>query len=184
MDQRRSHEVSGDPVRDIPEPEPAHLQADTDSDDEREATELRTVTRRPGVYRILSPGSTQLRWYDPIKKFWRHHIRLSVPHVDCRDHLGECRPRAPTVGHCQTAHVMRFVSVAIEISSGCNVSRAIPRCSQKATSLHVKCCEKMDSHHIFGENRPHRQTLGRCRPYFKLHVLSSCSWCQVSMPPR
>lgn len=91
MEQRKSQEVSGDPVRkgQIPEPEPAHLRDDTDSDDEREATELRTVVQRPRLSRVLSAGLAPQHWYDPVWKFWRHHVRISVPHVDCRDHLGE-----------------------------------------------------------------------------------------------
>lgn len=26
---------------------------------------------------------------NPIKKYWRRHVSISVPHEDCRDHLGE-----------------------------------------------------------------------------------------------
>lgn len=83
MQQRRSHEPSGD-GNVIPEPEPAHLANDHGSDDEREATELREGAlpseRRP------KPGDG--KWY-PVRKWWREHVRLSVPSVDCRDHYGE-----------------------------------------------------------------------------------------------
>jgi len=110
MEDRPPNVTSGDP---IPEPEPAHTALTTASaktlnghdpaeisDDEREleATELRPVrqhrnTKKPkpkATSRVLSPGRPVLHWYDPIRKLWRHQIRLSVPHVDCRDHLGEC----------------------------------------------------------------------------------------------
>lgn len=81
----------------LPEPEPAHTRrsdADSASDNEREATELRTVT--PGQHsarrrsRVLSPPArSKLHWYDPVSKYWRHHINITVPHDDCRDHLGK-----------------------------------------------------------------------------------------------
>lgn len=76
----------------ILEPEPAlvrrHSQAPTESDDELEATELRDVPNRP-VSRVITKERPPLHWYDPIRKTWRHNIRISVPHVDCRDHLGK-----------------------------------------------------------------------------------------------
>lgn len=81
----------------LPEPEPAHTRrsdADSASDNEREATELRSVT--PGQQsarrrsRVLSPPArSKLHWYDPVSKYWRHHINITVPHDDCRDHLGK-----------------------------------------------------------------------------------------------
>jgi len=81
----------------VPEPEPAHLgNADSASDNEREATELRSVT--PGQEsvrrrsRVLSPpASSKLHWYNNsvLSKFWRHHVNITVPHDDCRDHLGK-----------------------------------------------------------------------------------------------
>lgn len=76
-------------------PEPTHPRTpETESDDELEATELRDVSAtRPGTgvrtSRILSPADHKRHWYDPIARFWRHHVRISVPHDDCRDHLGE-----------------------------------------------------------------------------------------------
>jgi len=84
-DQARSRDL-------IPEPEPIHRRTpDTESDDEFEATELRDVsaTERVRVPHALSPTQHKRHWYNPIHKFWRHHIRISVPHNDCRDHLGE-----------------------------------------------------------------------------------------------
>lgn len=67
--------------------------APSSDDDDREATELRPVTHgAPRLSRILSPGTPAQHWYDPVKRYWRHEIRISVPHVDCRDHLGECVP--------------------------------------------------------------------------------------------
>lgn len=90
MDQRHSQEVSGDP---IPEPEPAHLsEPQSESEDsEREATELRSTSRPRHLRRIISPGTRSQKWYEPFWKFWRHHVRVSVPHVDCRDHLGKLK---------------------------------------------------------------------------------------------
>lgn len=86
----------------LPEPEPAHTrrpEADTEtgtetcSDQEREATELRDVGPAPEPSRhsrVLGPqAASKSRWYDPVRRFWRHHIRISVPHDDCRDHLGK-----------------------------------------------------------------------------------------------
>lgn len=109
MEDRPPNVTSGDP---IPEPEPAHVAptlataktlnghgpAETSEDErELEATELRPVRQQQNaksqkpktISRVLSPGRPVLHWYDPIRKLWRHQIRLSVPHVDCRDHLGE-----------------------------------------------------------------------------------------------
>ena len=66
-----------------------HDQDQADSETGREATELHAVDERPRrISRIISSNMPQKHWYDPIKKVWRHHIRISVPHVDCRDHLG------------------------------------------------------------------------------------------------
>lgn len=82
------------------EPRRRHSSATTVSDhessseDEREATELTAVRpappqgQRPKLSRVLSPGKPLKHWYDPVKRYWRHEIRISVPHVDCRDHLG------------------------------------------------------------------------------------------------
>jgi hypothetical protein len=81
----------------VPEPEAAYFSrtpdADSASDNEREATELRNVT--PGQSarrrsRVLSPSiSSKLHWYDPFSKYWRHNVNITVPHDDCRDHLGK-----------------------------------------------------------------------------------------------
>lgn len=90
MEQRQRDERLGEP---IPEPEAVHTRPSTpqdESDDEREATELYTVRGRETGHQQLAAvrNPTNLHWYEPIKKLWIHHIRLSVPHVDCRDHLG------------------------------------------------------------------------------------------------
>lgn len=86
------HRASGEVIN---EPAPAHIpldQYDTESDDgDREATELRTIdpnAQRPRVSRVLSNERPVEHWYDHVRKAWRHQIRISVPHVDCRDHLG------------------------------------------------------------------------------------------------
>ncbi|KAK0367232.1 hypothetical protein LTR94_000229 [Friedmanniomyces endolithicus] len=82
----------------IPEPEQVHIRDDTSTaqdppDDEPEASELHSPAdqRKQRVSRIIASGSATSHWYDPVGRLWRHHIRLSVPHVDCRDHLGYLR---------------------------------------------------------------------------------------------
>lgn len=92
MEARPSDEASGDSIH---QPEQAHLREETESDDsEIEATELRQLddsdrAQRPSPSRVISLGKPQAHWYDPAKRLWRHHIRISVPHEDCRDHLGK-----------------------------------------------------------------------------------------------
>lgn len=81
----------------VPEPEPAYVRPDADStsDNECEATELRSVT--PGQSarrrsRVLSPpASSKVHWYSNsvLSRYWRHHVNITVPHDDCRDHLGK-----------------------------------------------------------------------------------------------
>lgn len=101
MEDSRPSKSSKDPdPTPIDEPEPAHIrggQDHHDSDDEIEATELRSVSERGSkprrLSRIISPGKPKLHWHDPFRKLWRHHIRIAVPHVDCRDHLGKCAVR-------------------------------------------------------------------------------------------
>jgi hypothetical protein len=83
----------------VPEPEPAHTRdlgrPDTDSasDNGREATELRSVTPGQSALRrsrVLSPpASSKSHWYDGVSRHWRHHVNITVPHDDCRDHLGK-----------------------------------------------------------------------------------------------
>jgi hypothetical protein len=85
----------------VPEPQPAHTRrsdADTESDNEREATELRSVpsfqqSGRQNSRILSSPPaiSTNSHWYNlnPARRFWRHCVRITVPHDDCRDHLGK-----------------------------------------------------------------------------------------------
>lgn len=77
--------------QEIPEPEPAHLPDDT-ADDEREAISLQSPDSRTNAAksksRVLPPNRHRDRWYQPVWKLWRYHVRLTVPHDDCRDHLG------------------------------------------------------------------------------------------------
>lgn len=94
---RPSDETLEDTIEDTIEgPEPAHLRDEQHaseqhaSDDELEATELRLVDNdKPRLSRVITPDKPMVRWYDPFRRFWRHQIRISVPHVDCRDHLGK-----------------------------------------------------------------------------------------------
>lgn len=83
-----SQDVLDDHIR---EPEPARLPNELPSADEREATELQhqPARSRRGSRILIVPKQTKRRWYDPIVSFWMHHVRISVPHVDCRDHLGK-----------------------------------------------------------------------------------------------
>lgn len=83
-------EISGDVVH---RPDPAHVRGEHELGDELEATELGPMdgenkTQRPRLSRVLSEGMPTAHWYDPIKRVWRHEVRISVPHEDCRDHLG------------------------------------------------------------------------------------------------
>ena len=98
LEDRRASQPSGDQDKHIPEPEAAHIRDHNDAnpddtDDEREASELRTPaqqqqTKQKRLSRTISPGQPQTSWYGGVQKLWRHNIQISVPHVDCRDHLG------------------------------------------------------------------------------------------------
>lgn len=108
------------------QPEPVHLRRDSheerrpssvttvsdhpsSSEDEREATELRPVSsERQRLSRVLSPGKPPEHWYDPVKRYWRHEIRISVPHVDCRDHLGESMSHTQGRGKGRQGAVLRY----------------------------------------------------------------------------
>jgi hypothetical protein len=102
----------------LPEPEPAHTRQpdeESASDNEREATELRSIT--PGQHsarrrsRVLSPpASSKLHWYDPVSKYWRHHINITVPHDDCRDHLGKARTLCCACARCGWHTVCLFAA--------------------------------------------------------------------------
>ncbi|KAK5131305.1 hypothetical protein LTR08_001144 [Meristemomyces frigidus] len=101
----------------IPEPEEAHVrhnQDRDDSEDEREATELHAVDeQQPGsrrMLRIVSPRKLQSHWYDPVKKLWMHHIRISVPHVDCRDHLANERTY---LGYLRTSVALSIIGITV-----------------------------------------------------------------------
>lgn len=110
MDSEPADEAVGDVIsvpeaahirRDSHESYETTLQDETDSDSELEATELRRLSREihstlQPISHILSPGKPMIHWYDPIKKLWRHQIRISVPHDDCRDHLGKSAWSAKT----------------------------------------------------------------------------------------
>lgn len=100
LEDRRLSQPSGDRRRHehaIPEPEPAHIQDhDGVPEDEREAIDLHTPAQRKAgkqrrESRVLSPNRS--RTYGgtlgkEVAKVWRHGVAISVPHVDCRDHLG------------------------------------------------------------------------------------------------
>ncbi|EME79230.1 uncharacterized protein MYCFIDRAFT_143425 [Pseudocercospora fijiensis CIRAD86] len=96
----------------IPEPEPAYI-PDGIPDDEREAQELHQVASEPRerISRILSPGTTaQESWFGPVKNFWRHHVRIDVPHVDCRDHLANERT---FLGYLRTSVALSMLGTMI-----------------------------------------------------------------------
>ena len=91
MFHRPPHQVSGDPIY---RPEPVHLQPTNASGEELAPTEHGhdgegSVNSRPRVSRIVTSGKVSEHWYDRVKKFWRHQVRVAVPHVDCRDHYGK-----------------------------------------------------------------------------------------------
>ena len=92
MNERPQDEASGDVIQ---QPQPAHIREEYESEDDLlEATELRPVSQDgkfalPRLSHILSPGLPMAHWHDPIRRFWRHNIRIEVPHEDCRDHLGK-----------------------------------------------------------------------------------------------
>lgn len=100
----------------IPEPEAAHI-PDGITEHEREATELqqqprhRSDVQRP-LSRVLSPSlaSEHIYFITPLKSFWRHHVRLSVPHVDCRDHLANERT---FLGYLRTSVAFSMIGVFI-----------------------------------------------------------------------
>ena len=71
---------------------------------EREATELGAYrehsrnardageadrSRHSHVDDVRQPRNNRATWYHAISSFSTHYIRLSVPHDDCRDHLGK-----------------------------------------------------------------------------------------------
>ena len=83
----------------------SRLPTQTEVDEyEREATELdayqdqSTVTRNEGsasgsgrhyyVVNERQPPRDRPTWYQAVSTFWTRYVRLSVPHDDCRDHLG------------------------------------------------------------------------------------------------
>jgi len=120
MDKRAADEPAGGTLE---VPKPAHLPREwaesplpddtTDSDSELEATELHRLNDNPtvvGLSHILSPGDPMLHWYDPIKRLWRHQIRISVPHADCRDHLANERT---FLGYLRTSVTLAILSVMI-----------------------------------------------------------------------
>ena len=96
MVRRPSHQVSGDPIY---QPDPVHLRQRTNAlDDGRDDASTEpddgddqlTVPSRPRPSRRITQGKPSVHWYDRALRFWRHHVRLAVPYVDCRDHYGEC----------------------------------------------------------------------------------------------
>lgn len=84
----------------IPDPcqLPATSNAETSNEERRdsEATELSHVRlfRRQRSSQVTIPRD---QWYGPFQRFWSHHIRVSVPHDACRDHLGAPQDR---IVHC------------------------------------------------------------------------------------
>jgi hypothetical protein len=104
LSKRPADEASGDrtlrhehAIDTIPEPEPVHIQdIDGVPEDEREAVDLHTPAEQTARQqkrrsRVLSPTRSSTyggRLGEIIARLWRHNIAISVPHVDCRDHLG------------------------------------------------------------------------------------------------
>ena len=100
MEPSRASHPGGDHTA-VSQPEPALVrrnlhthgadEGDEADNNEREATELHGI-RNPTVRsdtHIVNPDRPVRRyWYDPARRLWRNNIQISVPHVDCRDHLG------------------------------------------------------------------------------------------------
>ncbi|GAB1727625.1 hypothetical protein NU195Hw_g4700t1 [Hortaea werneckii] len=106
--------MDGRPAEPIPEPpeavHPRPNDAENESDHEREATELRTMAEPHRTRQVtMTPGKPQ-QWHAGIKRLWRHNIRLSVPHADCRDHLANERTY---LGYLRTSLALSMVGVAI-----------------------------------------------------------------------
>lgn len=83
---------AAEPITEPPEAvHPRPNDVENESDNEREATELQNIAGQHAPRRMTTattpPGRPQ-QWHAGLKKLWGHHIRLSVPHADCRDHLG------------------------------------------------------------------------------------------------
>ncbi|WPB01722.1 uncharacterized protein RHO25_006353 [Cercospora beticola] len=111
----------------IPEPEPAHI-PDGIPAHEREATELlppltstsaaqtpqddEQQTEAPRrISRILTPSTiSSISPFTPLKKFWRHNVQLTVPHVDCRDHLANERT---FLGYLRTSVALSMMGVVV-----------------------------------------------------------------------
>jgi uncharacterized membrane protein YidH (DUF202 family) len=53
----------------------------------RDATEL-TINHSAATNTSSSTKSQYQGRFGPVKKFWRSHVSLRVPHINCRDHLG------------------------------------------------------------------------------------------------
>lgn len=109
---RRSTQMEGsdpgeEPLVRHPQPVHAHDESfeDSEADDVQEATELRGIAL-PAEFRRLSRQTTaednevnsirrcrlqreERHWHAPFSTFWKRQINISVPHVDCRDHLGK-----------------------------------------------------------------------------------------------
>ncbi|RMX77742.1 hypothetical protein D0869_09637 [Hortaea werneckii] len=93
---------------------PRPNEAENESDNEREATELQNIAeqhppRHVTTTTTTTPGRPQ-QWYAGVKNLWRHHIRLSVPHADCRDHLANERTY---LGYLRTSLALSMVGVVI-----------------------------------------------------------------------
>jgi uncharacterized membrane protein YidH (DUF202 family) len=62
----------------------------------REATEL-TIYHSAATNASFSTKSQYQGHFGSVRKFWRRHVSLRVPHVKCRDHLGMLTTRTSTV---------------------------------------------------------------------------------------
>lgn len=89
-----------DPLNQIEPPEPCLLpdgsiarrtsSHEREDEREREATELEDVAiLSQRTSRLASINPSPPAWIESLSKVWRQQIRVSVPHADCRDHLGK-----------------------------------------------------------------------------------------------
>ncbi|KAI6857008.1 hypothetical protein KC338_g8237 [Hortaea werneckii] len=105
---------AAEPITEPPEAvHPRPNDVENESDNEREATELQNIAGQHAPRRMTTattpPGRPQ-QWHAGLKKLWGHHIRLSVPHADCRDHLANERT---FLGYLRTSLALSMVGVAI-----------------------------------------------------------------------
>lgn len=74
--------------------------------------------------------------YSPLRRtsvrFWRQHVSLAVPHVKCRDHLGQCYLFRMDVRSSKAVRLTTCLSSKRTHSAGLS--------SQRVGVFHARCC--------------------------------------------